>query len=464
MKKVTVRIHRALLFVLAILPIAAALYGLLLEDILFGAGWLLAQTALMALLTLLPAFIGNYREYEGVKYEGSRGSDPNPDREAVHMLMKEGHRFPLRMTADLTVVLGLFVLAFFLPKSVFIGGTLVRRMFFAFLSTFCVLLAAHDLPSPVYIWEEIPGMLLGVLGYFGMSLYLQFTAKDVQTLRVLISVCAVLYLFFGAVALNKQSIAASMSAHSGEGRKIPRLIAVRNRRIVISFAALITAVSLVNPIRKAVLWVFRMIGKGILWVRMLFGYKPSTNTSLPFEAGMEILSGGETEVAEVAAEAVEESNLIVYLFLGFVGLAFLYLMFEMFKKLSKRLSDWMERFAHNVSEGFYDEKEELMTADELRDKLKNSLKNGFESLFKREKAWKDLDGRERARRLMKTYYKKRTGKVGNLRAKTAREVLSEGKVSEENQKLFSKAYEIARYSGHEVDAESMDQLKKDMKL
>jgi len=325
------------------------------------------------------------------------------------------------------------------------------------------LLAAHDLPSSVFAWEDIPGIFLGVLGYFCMALFLHFTKQDVSRLKLLISLCAVAYLFFGAVALNRQSVVISMSAHSGDDRKLPKLILIRNRRIVISFAVIVTVVSMVSPIKRAVIWFFSRIGDLVRWIRALFGHESNQNVPLPVSTMMQPLAA-ETGVAETVAEVSEDSYLIVYIFFAIIGLSLLFLIYEGIKKLSKKLSKWMEQFAHNVGEGFYDEREELMTAEEMRDKLKGSLKRGFESLFKRDKPWKELDGRERARRLMKTYYKKRTGKVKNLRAKTAREVLGESKVSEENKKLFSEAYETARYSEHAVSAESMEELKKDLRL
>ena len=464
MKKFSSRMYRAILFTLGIMPIAATVYRFLLDHVIFGAVWFFFQTALMALLTLFPAFLGNYREYEVVRYEGAKGSDPNPDREAVHTLVKEGHRFPLRMTADILLLIVMFVSAFLLPGEYFIGESLIRKFFFAVFSTLMLLLAAHDLPSSVFAWEDIPGMILGILGYFCMALFLHFSKKDISDLKALISLCAVMYLFFGAVALNRQSVVISMSAHSGDDRKLPKLILLKNRRIVLSFATLVTIVSLVGPIKTAILWFFSKIGDVVRWVRALFGHEPSQNVPFPSATMMQPMAAETEQVVETVSQAADESYLIIYIFFGFIGLSLLWLIYEGIKKLSKKLSKWMEQFAHNVGEGFYDEKEELMTAEEMRDRLKGSIKSGLESLFKREKPWKELDGRERARRLMKMYYKKRAGKVNNLRAKTAREVLAESKVSDKNQKLFSEAYETARYSEHEVSAESMEELKKDLRL
>lgn len=461
MKRLSVRLHRALLFVLALMPLVTALCRLLTVSVYTGAIFLSVQTALLAMITLLPAYIGNYREYEVVRYEGSRTSDPNPDREAVHTLVKEGHRFPLRLFADLTALLLCFITVFLLPKELFIGAAFFRRILFAALFMVMLLSAAHDLPSSVYIWEDIPGMVVGLIGYLAMAIYLHFANTPPTHLQWLIAACAVLYLFFGAVALNRQSIVLSMSAHSGEDRRIPKLIALRNRRIVITFATVVTVVSLIEPIRRGVVWLLRQF---VRLFGLLKGAPSDMPHSMPFAAGTVMEAVPQTEQAAVAAQDMGGSNIVVYVFLGVIVVCLLFLLYEMIRKLSDKLTKWLERFAHNVSEGFYDEKEELLSADEMRDRLAAGLKRGLESLFKREKPWRELTGRERARRLMKSYYKKRAGKVENLRAKTAREVLSEGVISKENKLAFSEAYEAARYSDNEVSAEKMDAIKKDLRL
>lgn len=463
MKRLTTRLHRALLFVLALMPLSQAICRMVTVSVLPGAVFLIAQTTLLALVTLLPAYVGNYREYEVVQYEGKRTSDPNPDREAVHTLVSEGRRFPLRLAADILVTGLVLAVALLLPGDLFIGGKLARKIAFAVMQTALALIAAHDLPVQTYIWGDIPGMFLGVLSYLGMALFLHFTKADVASLQTLISVCAVLYLFFGAVALNRQSIAASMSTHSGEERRAPGFIVLRNRRIVIAFASVVTLISLPESVRRAVLWLLSQIGRLVRLLRGA-GDTPSSSPLPPMLQSTVMQAVPEAAPVEEMAADMGGSSTLVYIFLGFICLCILWLLYEFIKKLSAKLASWMERFAHNVGEGFYDEKEELMTADELRDRMAAGLKRGLESLFKREKPWRELTGRERARRLMKTYYKKRAGKVKNLRAKTAREVLSEGVLSQENRETFSRAYDAARYSEHEVSAEKMEEIKKDLRL
>ena len=74
------------MYLLCVMPVCAFLLRLLMgTNLWYGAAWLCAQTMLAALLALLPAYIGDYREYEVVKVEGGAGGDPNPDRARWYM-------------------------------------------------------------------------------------------------------------------------------------------------------------------------------------------------------------------------------------------------------------------------------------------------------------------------------------------------------------------------------------------
>jgi len=465
MKRLISRMHRTVMLSLAFMPVTALIFRAILSSFWAGPVWLVSQTLVAAVLTLLPAYIGNYREYEVVTYEGGRGSDPNPDREATHTLVKEGTRFPLRLSADLIVLLIGLVLMLLAPRGWFKNGTLLNRFIFIGVMTLIQLYAMRDLPSAAFIWEDIPGIFIGAVFYLGCAIYLQVTDADVSVIRTLISLSAVAYLFFAGVALNRQSILSSMSAHADVARKAPKQIVVRNRTIVLGFASLVTVVSLIEPIQKGILWLLaraadfaRMIG------RLLGGGKEA-----PQELPTDLMGGMQT--AEMAAEAAPEAyepsffeDLVVYGFLALLAAAAVWMLWDRLRALAKKLSNWMEKFAMNIGEGFYDEKEELMSAEEARDQLKNMFKERLKAMFTREKPWGQLDGRERARRLLKEYYKKRAKKVENLRAKTAREAVYLGDYGKADAERFVSAYDRARYSQREVSEAEMDEIKKDLRL
>ncbi|MBQ4159203.1 MAG: hypothetical protein IJD86_13840 [Clostridia bacterium] len=464
MKRLTNRLIRAVLFVLALFPIVITAFTWLVPNLFIGAGIFALEIVLLSLIALLPAYIGNYREYEVVSYENARNSDPNPDREAVRETVSEGHRFPLRLFSDIAFFLLTSIAVLFLPKDWFIASSIFRKLFFILILLVLQMFAAKDLPAPANIWEDIPGIFIGAVGYLVLSVYLHFTAKDVAQLQILTSVCAVAYLFLGAVALNKQSISLSMSAHSGENMRVPKLIVIRNRRIVFSFALVVTVVSLIEPVRRLFSYLAQQLGRLLSWI---FGLNPSASQTappMPVSTIMEPVGYAQPAMEETAAEMGLFSKIIVYGFLILVAVGFIWVVFDAIKKLIDKVTKWLEKMAGSVSEGFYDEKEELMSADEMRDQIKNSLLSGVKGLFRRETPWHDLSGREKARRLLSLTLKKRMGKTKNVGSKTAKEAIYISSVPETQKEAFARAYDEARYSGHPVSGEDMDALKKDLKL
>ena len=109
---------------------------------------------------------------------------------------------------------------------------------------------------------------------------------------------------------------------------------------------------------------------------------------------------------------------------------------------------WMAMTAAYIAAGgdiLYpgDEKENLMDASEARKRLRDALRERVKGLFTRPTPWEKLNGRERARRLVQTLYRKRSGKIGGQKA--------------------GEAYDRARYSPHDVDAAQMDALRKEIR-
>jgi len=342
-KRLTNRLIRAVLFVLALFPPVSVVFGWLTANFFIGVGIFFAEIICLAFIALLPAYVGNYREFEVVSYESSRNSDPNPDREAIRETMSEGHRFPLRLACDIAFFVLSALIVFFLPREWFADGSIVRKLFLIAILLVLQMVAAKDLPSPMDIWEDIPGIFVGAVGYLVLSIYLHFTAKDVSALQTITSVCAVVYLFMGAVALNKQSITLSMSAHSGESMRVPKQIVIRNRRIVIGFAGVVTVISLIEPIRKLFVWIVSKLGA---LLTKIFGLNYSATEApppMPVSTMMEPIQTAEAEFIENTAELGLFSKIFVYGFLLLVALGFVWVVFDSIRKLADKLTKWLEK-------------------------------------------------------------------------------------------------------------------------
>ena len=196
MKRLTRRLIRAVLFVLAVFPPVIAVFGWFVTNLYAGAAILAAEIFLLSLIALLPPYIGNYREYEVVTYEQARNNDPNPDKETVREVKSEGHRIPIRLIADIAFFVGTSLFVFLLPNDWFIASSIIRKLAVILILLILQMMAAKDLPAISCIWEDIPGIFIGAVGYLILSVYLQVTSKDVSALQTLTSVCAVAYLFF----------------------------------------------------------------------------------------------------------------------------------------------------------------------------------------------------------------------------------------------------------------------------
>ena len=94
---------------------------------------------------------------------------------------------------------------------------------------------------------------------------------------------------------------------------------------------------------------------------------------------------------------------------------------------------------------------------------RDALRERVKGLFTRPTPWEKLNGRERARRLVQTLYRRRSGKIGGIRTLTAREALSLMNLKPDARQRACEAYDRARYSPHDVDAAQMDALRKEIR-
>ncbi len=464
MRKLLTHLHRLTLLVLALTPVCALLFEIFFDSFAFGLLWFICLSALAAATAFVPPTVGNYTVRTVTVFEGTATGDPNPDRETRRDVIKEGRRFYLRLTVDVILIIANIVAIMLLPSETFINGAIARRLGFAAASTFLFMVALRDISSYDCFWTDTPGILLGAIFYLLTAVILKISPRS-GGFEALIIACAVVYLFMGAIALNSRSIAASMSSYTDRLRRPPKPIGRRNRRIVIAFASTVTLVAVIGAVRKGILWLFARLGDLLKIIsRFLGGGNSSAPTTLPEEFMRATVAETAPQIIETVERSTTFADIVAYGFLGLVGVGFLYLLYSFIKKLSDKLSKWLENFAKGVNEGYYDERERLMTAEEASDRIRNRLRERIKALTKRDTPWEKLNGRERARRLFKAFRKKRIKAVNGARSLTAREFIGAADCRTANKQDFAEAYEAARYSENDVDARGVDKIKKDLNI
>ena len=78
MKQLVQRLERGAMFLLTLMPVYAFFMRYLTNSPLLGPAWLAAQTLMVSLLALLPAFIGNYTVSDVIYYEGGGRAATRP--------------------------------------------------------------------------------------------------------------------------------------------------------------------------------------------------------------------------------------------------------------------------------------------------------------------------------------------------------------------------------------------------
>ncbi len=471
MKQLLLRFERGLMYLLVLMPAVTLVMRLMTAQAFLGPAIWAGITALICILALLPPFIGNYTETEVIRYEGglNRGNDPNPDRESRHEIIKQGHRFPLRMAAYILYLLVTLFVLLLLPKRLFQDAKPLLSWAFAGVLLILEFMCMLTISGSYCFWTELPGILMGFVSYTGIALYLHLSKADNASLSLFIGICSIAYIFMGGVCLNRQSLSVSSSAgQDAKKRHAPRQVVRRNRAIVLGFAAFVTLTSFVGPIREGARWLWARFTDLLKWVAWLLrGGQEVSEGNL--ETILQQQGGPRVDPAQIEQELEELEGLSVwdkiflYGFFGLVGVGLIWIIISWLVKLSKKLSELLERFAHSVNEGYYDEKENLMDASEARKRLRDALRERVKGLFTRPTPWEKLNGRERARRLVQTLYRKRSGKIGGIRSLTAREALSLMNLKSDAGQKAGEAYDRARYSPHDVDAAQMDALRKEIR-
>lgn len=461
MKNLNHALKNAFLCFLGLTPVYMLLCCVFLNDVFTGALMLGCFAILSAALALVPPFVGSYTETTQVHQVGGmgHGSDPNPDKEYEKEVIRTGHRFPLRLMLYLLTLAVLFIALVFLPSRMFVNSKNMYKLLFMALFLVCAGVSSYTVPSPLCMWDSPAGIVTGFVGYFAAALYLHFAKRDVSALNVYICVCAFLFLLMGCLSLNRAAIGITGGKDRVSGR-----MKRKNRILVISLVAFISAVAFIEPVRDGTVWLLRQMLEGVKWFFGLFKGKPSAEAPENLEA----LMGGAAPMVDESGLAAAEGggvslldNIVMYGFLGIVVLGAVWLIIDKLVALVRKLSGFFESFAATVGEGYYDEKVDL--TEEGSHKLKTTLRDRIKKLLTRETPWEKLTGRDKARRLVRDLYKKRGAKISSLRTLTAREALSQMRLKNDGADKAGIEYDKARYSSKDVDSDYMDNLRKEIK-
>ncbi len=456
MRRLIFRLERGAMFALAFMPLCAVGTRLLTNAEFFGCVWFSAQTLLIALISLLPLYVGSYLETEQIVLEGgaNRGNDPNPDRESRHETVRTGRRFALRVPVYVLFALAHIALLTFAPDSIFVNERFLFRFVFIVVLLIPQIIIMATVPSDDCVWTSIPGIALGFAVYLGSAIYMQSSKADNARLGTLLGVCAIAFLFISGICLNRQSI---RFARDDFDHRPPRAVTRRSRNIVLIFMTAITLISFIGPIREGVYYIVKQL---LAFLKSLSGKRSEPET---YGGGLmqmlEYATNGEAPV-QVTPETPSNDTaekVLVYVFFGMLALMFIWTIIS----LEKRLNEFISR-ERTDSDGYYDEKEDLKKKGESRVSRKD-LAQRLKQLLSRETPWEKLSGREKARRLVRDIYKKQYRRVRNVRSRTVNEALSQMGVSNEQAKQTGEAYDTARYSSQEVDTDKMDELRKGIK-
>lgn len=465
------RLERAGMYFLTMIPFYGFITQFFVTAKLLCFAGLLAVTVVGALISLLPAHVGSYNETEVIRYEGgvNRGDDPNPDRESRHEIIKEGRRFPLRLPVSVAAVILSLLMMLFIPQSVFTPGSGIYRFGYIALTLVFEGICLATLHGEYCFWTELPGIAVGFTGFLIAALYLHFSHTGSGTFTTGLGACALLFLFGAFVCLNR----ASLSNQNGENDKrgVPKALEKRNRRVVLIFASIISVVSFVKPVRDAALWVLRWIVVFFKWLAWLLRGgkavdKGDLNRLLAMQGFGEEVPLEEVEEVEEELEQLESTvwdKVFVYVFLALLALGLVFIIYSYAVKKGGLRLPLRKKRRKIDGEGYYDEREDI-DKDELRDKYSRGLRDRLKGLFNRETPWEKLSAREKARRLVKTLYRKKQSGIDNLKNLTAREALGKMQLKGDAAEKTAGAYDAARYSEHELSSEEMDALRKELKL
>ena len=133
---------------------------------------------------------------------------------------------------------------------------------------------------------------------------------------------------------------------------------------------------------------------------------------------------------------------------------------RLLRLLARRISEYLGRFKEGLSEEYVDERESLVDLEDAR----AALNQGLEKLrrrFQREKPWREMDEREKVRKVVRGMYQRAAGKVDHLQSLTIQQAAPLIKTGRVDEKELTELYDRARYAPDPPEAGQAERLRKE---
>ena len=310
------------------------------------------------------------------------------------------------------------------------------------------------------VWEEwhpafwVTGVILYLISQF-LATRPQFSGLETP-----LAAGFCLQAFLLILTLNRHGLRDGMQG----AQKAPAALRRRNQALIIAVFIPALLAAFWGPLGKLLdaVWngIKYCIGQVIWWLMRLFPTTESTSGGMGGGGGGDLMGLPPAEEPSAFAQLMEKVFLVLALLLCAVLVGFaLRFLGKWFHKLWKKLMDRLRRYAAAAGEDYTDEAESTLNLDEkakaIREKIQHILPR-----TSRLPAWEELDGRARVRRLYQQYLRRKPA----ARSLTAREALSREKdLPQDQATAFTRFYERARYSDHEVSTQDADQLRRQIK-
>ena len=454
------RIKKLSLFCLMALPVMMTWAMAGFARPYWGAGLCVLCCALAFGLSFLPGRIGKQKDapqaapaapvYRG-KYaesDGERFTRPEPQKD---------RRFPLRAAVGLLAALGVFALTACLPLG---DGSLpgwAFKLSLGLLAAIALFLALREAAMPQSPLSGTVGVLTGLVIYLIAGLVAHFC--EWGHLSRLLALWGGVFLVVAGLTLNEESLKSGIVTG-----KAPRAIARRNRVMVVAFGALtLIVVSFEQIWAQLKAWAMAAV-RGIFWLLgklgSLFAGDGQTQTE-PLSGGGEQLMLGAGGEPSAFARFMEKVALVLACAVAAVLLFFLMRkIVRLLRLLVRRISEYLGRFKEGLSEEYVDERESLVDLDDAR----AALNQGLEKLrrrFQREKPWREMDEREKVRKVVRGMYQRAAGKVDHLQSLTIQQAAPLIKTGRVDEKELTELYDRARYAPDPPEAGQAERLRKE---
>ncbi|MBO4298908.1 MAG: hypothetical protein J5998_08900, partial [Clostridia bacterium] len=432
MKRVLRKLLEALYFLLCYGPIPL-IVGYAVADNGFP---LLIVSAMMVpiafLISLLPGYVGGAQKKQDVFVERTAShGDPDPDRslrrDTHEDVAKRRPRFPLRAFVCVVLMLAAAVVLFFglAPDASEIAGDadVVRKGVWTSVRelgaqrepiTRAVECLVAVLMLPAALWFTTSGastdtrnVLAGVIIYCVGGISAVFVRND--TLNLLLGLGGSAFIAVALWLMNDRAM--HLGAASRAGVKPPATMRRRNRALLIGVMAISALVAGFSWLEEKVAWLAAAVARGIgwilLWIGEHFGSDQAAGGGGGGSGDMDLSALGENTEPSKFWEAM---TYVAYVIAAVVLLILLYLAARRIgrglRSLYKKFTAWLGRFAQTVGEDYRDEQESLLDWGEVQREMGESLRKRFAALFQRDKKWDDMNGRERARALVRALYRR----------------------------------------------------------